>query len=238
MSPALLFSLFSAAMTVLVLAVAVRGERWIRSANWLAAFAAGALIVLAIFHLAPEALTKSPFAAAFILLGVIAGAVIHRGVGWVSGSGKKAALGLAPAIGVGFHSFVDGWVYAAGFSADLVTGALTALSLMAHELPEAAIVYMLLISAGFRPMKAVIWAIIAGAATTPLGVLIATPFVTALNEAQIGAMLGLSSGLLAFVGTASLATILTTEPARRVWPALAAGGAMGAALAFLHLRTH
>jgi len=237
MSAAFLASLLAAAVTAGGLLLVSSKAEWTRSrAGLFAAFASGALIVLSLLHLAPEALSKSPRAVGFIAAGLFAGFLIHTVLGRLGGR-RRLALGVAPAIAIGFHSFIDGWVYSVTFSADLVTGLLTALGLIVHEFPEGVIVYVLLARAGIAARQAAWIAVFAAALTTPLGVLVSSPFVSALGPSGLGDMLGLAAGLLFYVGAINLAPSLATRPVRRAWAALAAGGVMALAITIAHAHT-
>lgn len=236
MTAALIASLIAAAIsTAGLVLVAAKAEWTQRHAAVFAAFASGALIILSLFHLAPEALSKSPGALVFIAGGLLAGFLLQTVLGAAAGvRGRMVTLGLIPAIGIAVHSFVDGGVYAVTFSADMVTGLLTGLSLMVHEFPEGIIVFVLLTRAGMRARTAFWTALFAASATTPLGVLVSAPFVDRLGAVELGDMLGLSAGLLFYVGAVNLAPVFRTRPARRAWAALAAGGAMALALTLAH----
>jgi len=46
------------------------------------------------------------------------------------------AIGLVPMIGIGFHSLVDGAIYAVTFSVNWATGTIAATGMVLHEFPE------------------------------------------------------------------------------------------------------
>jgi len=236
MTAALLTSLIAAAISAgaLVL-VASRAEWTQRHAGLFAAFASGALIILSLFHLAPEALEKNPRAFFFIIGGIALGFLLQTVLGAAAGARRRMlTLGVIPAIGIAIHSFVDGGVYAVTFSADMVTGVLTALGLMVHEFPEGIIVFVLLTRAGMAARPAFWLSLFAASLTTPLGVITTAPFVERMGEVALAEMLGLSAGLLFYVGAVNLAPSLKTRPVRRAWAALAAGGAMAIAITLAH----
>jgi zinc and cadmium transporter len=58
--------------------------------------------------------------------------------------GPDHAKGITPALGIGFHSFVDGIIYAVTFNVSVFTGVLAAIGMVLHEFPEGVITYMLL----------------------------------------------------------------------------------------------
>ena len=81
---------------------------------------------------------------------------------------KDYVLGLIPLLGIGFHSFIDGFVYSIAFNVSILTGSLATLGMVLHEFPEGIVTYLLLVRAGFGERKALLLAGIAAAGTTPL----------------------------------------------------------------------
>lgn len=73
-----------------------------------------------------------------------------------------------------------------------------------HEFPEGIITYLLLIRGGFSTRKATILSLMAAAATTPLGMLVSFPFISAIYRKTLGAFLALSAGALIYVGATHL----------------------------------
>jgi zinc transporter ZupT len=113
-------------------------------------------------------------------------------------------LGLIPLIGIGIHSFIDGIIFAVTFDVSFLTGALAAVGLILHEFPEGIIMFVLLNQAGWERKKAITYAFLAAAVTTPLGALISYPFIRHIKPETLGLLLSLAAGALLYVGASHL----------------------------------
>jgi zinc transporter ZupT len=133
------------------------------------------------------------------------------------------ALGLVPLIGIGFHSLLDGVVYAISFNVSMVTGALVALGMVLHEFPEGIVTYTLLVRSGFSGRRSFLLAFVAAALTTPVGTLASYPSISQVSPPLLGLLLALSAGALVYVGATHLLPRAETEPRRFSLVALAAG---------------
>lgn len=79
--------------------------------------------------------------------------------------------GLSVLIGDGIHNFCDGVITAAAFLADPTLGWVTAVAIMAHEIPQEAGDYIVLLNAGFTRAKALFYNVLSGLASVAGGVL-------------------------------------------------------------------
>jgi zinc and cadmium transporter len=79
--------------------------------------------------------------------------------------------GLSVLVGDTVHNFCDGVIIAAAFLADPGLGLVTALAIMAHEIPQEAGDYIVLLNAGFTRGKALLFNGISGLAAVAGGVL-------------------------------------------------------------------
>ena len=70
--------------------------------------------------------------------------------------------------GDGLHNFIDGVLIAAAFLTDFHLGVVTALAIMAHEIPQEVGNFAVLLHAGFSRRRALIWNI-ASSLTAVLG---------------------------------------------------------------------
>lgn len=68
-------------------------------------------------------------------------------------------------IGDGFHNFTDGLAIAAAFVTDYRLGVVTAIAIIAHELPHELGDFLVLIHSGFSKMRALFWNLISSLAT-------------------------------------------------------------------------
>ncbi|MBX3606274.1 MAG: ZIP family metal transporter [Piscinibacter sp.] len=79
--------------------------------------------------------------------------------------------GWSVLLGDSIHNFCDGVIIAAAFLADLRLGTLTALAIIAHEIPQEVGDYIVLLNAGFSKMRALVYNAISGLAAVLGGVL-------------------------------------------------------------------
>lgn len=237
------FALAAMGVTAIGVAAAAARAPWTQAqAGLIAAFAAGSLICVAILHLVPEALAASAAAPAWILAGFGAAYLIDRGaLGVRRGKGGAGLAGaLAPTLAIAAHSFIDGVAYAVAFSASWATGALAAVGLMLHELPEGVIVFSLLLRAGASPLKASALALATAGAATPLGAALAWPVAASLDTAALGALFAVAAGALLYLGAVHLLPHAEREPVERALPALALGAllSIGGAQLHQHVKPH
>ncbi len=78
--------------------------------------------------------------------------------------GRRASAWMI-IIGDGFHNFTDGFAIAAAFMADVKLGILTAVAIVAHELPQELGNFLVLIHSGFSKSRALFWNIASSFAT-------------------------------------------------------------------------
>ena len=79
--------------------------------------------------------------------------------------------GWAVLLGDSIHNFCDGVIIAAAFLADERLGWLTALAIVAHEIPQEVGDYIVLLNAGFTRMRALVFNALSGLASVVGGVL-------------------------------------------------------------------
>ncbi len=154
--------------------------------KWLAftvSFSTGLLLAMAMLHLLPEALEMglTPHEVFPLLLGGILGFFAlekfalwrhaHHGEGDAHPGdhlcddhrhGHHHAHGqegetLTILIGDSFHNFTDGLLIAAAFLADPVLGWTTTLAIIAHEVPQEAGDFAILLAAGWKRSRALFW---------------------------------------------------------------------------------
>lgn len=190
------------------------------------AFAAGVLISVSFMHIIPESFKMSRFAPIFLLIGFISLHLINRLLNVVLCHDplcKEHAFGIIPAIGIGFHSLIDGVIYSVTFSVSIFTGTLAAVGMVFHEFPEGIVTFLLLTKSGFSKNKSSFYAFLTAAITTPLGALISYPFISRLDSSVLGILLSLSAGALIYVGATHLLPKTENESKKYTFLALAAG---------------
>ncbi len=220
-------SLAAAVVTTVGIVVIRRHGDWgRRNAIAFASFAAGVLVAVSFLHLIPTAIGMNARAPAWLLAGYLGTHLFNRFIeAYVCDrpETRDYAVGLVPLVGIGFHSFIDGMIYSVTFSVSLFTGALAAAGMVLHEFPEGIMTYVLLVRGGFSEHRAFRMAWGAAALTTPLGMLVSYPFVSAIEQSVLGALLALSAGALIYVGATHLLPMTEREPARYSMIGLAAG---------------
>jgi zinc and cadmium transporter len=220
-------SLLAALVTAAGIFTIRRYEEWGRRTSiYFVCFAAGVLISVSFLHIIPKALEMNAQAPAYLLLGFVLLHLFNRFVtAFVCERAPDSAygIGLVPMLGIGFHSFIDGFVYSIAFTVSLFTGALAATGMVLHEFPEGIITYLLLLRGGFSAKNSLILALLAASVTTPLGMLVSYPFISRIDPPLLGSLLALSSGALVYVGATHLLPQAEKEHRKYSLCALGAG---------------
>lgn len=198
-----------------------------RNTAYFMCFAAGVLISASFLHIIPKSFSMNPQAPVWLLVGFLGLHMFNRFltafVCEKDPDRKEYAIGVIPMLGIGFHSFIDGFVYSVAFTVSILTGFLATLGMVLHEFPEGIITYLLLIRGGFAERRAMFLAFLAVALTTPLGMLVSYPLVSSIGRETLGALLALSAGALVYVGATHLLPRAEQERRRFSLVALAGG---------------
>jgi len=220
-------SLLAAFVTSIGIYVIRRFERWGRDNSiYFVCFAAGVLISVSFLHIIPKAFSMNVHAPFYLFAGYLSLHLFNRFVNAFvcdKSSDEHYAIGLIPMFGIGFHSFIDGFIYSITFTVSVFTGLLAATGMVLHEFPEGIITYLLLIRAGFTEKRSFLLAFLAAAVTTPLGMLVSYPYISQINKPFLGALLAFSAGALVYVGATHLLPQAETEHRRYSLFALGAG---------------
>ncbi|MEM6534688.1 MAG: ZIP family metal transporter [Pseudomonadota bacterium] len=238
----LLFGLIAALFTTLgLVAVAARAEWSQRYADLFGLVAAGMLTSLALLHLVPEAFSQARQAHLWLTAGFFGGLVVSFAVRTLfpdAGGSAVPSEAFTPVLAIAIHSFIDGIVYAVTFAASFEAGVMAAAGLALHEFPEGVIAFAILRRHGLSIRGSFLWAFLAAALTTPLGVLFAGPFLQLVTPETIGVLFALSGGLLLFVATGPLMAPLRDQPAGRGLGAVAFGVALAMIITLSPLGGH
>ncbi|MCU0811883.1 MAG: ZIP family metal transporter [Thiobacillaceae bacterium] len=198
-----------------------------RNTTYFMCFAAGVLISASFLHIIPKSFSMNSQAPAWLLAGFFGMHLFNRFVtAFVCEKDpdrKDYVIGLVPMLGIGLHSFIDGFIYSIAFSVSILTGYLATMGMVLHEFPEGIITYLLLVKGGIGERKAVVLAFLAAAATTPLGMLVSYPLISAIEKPTLGALLALSAGALVYVGATHLLPRAEQEKRKFSLVALAGG---------------
>jgi ZIP family zinc transporter/zinc and cadmium transporter len=220
-------SLLAALVTAIGIYVIRRYEAWgRRNSIYFVCFAAGVLISVSFLHIIPKSFEMNVNAPAWLLAGFVLLHLFNRFITAFVCERKPDStygIGLIPMLGIGFHSFIDGFIYSITFSVSVFTGALAATGMVLHEFPEGIITYLLLLRGGFRERTSLILAILAASLTTPLGMLVSWPYISRIDPPLLGSLLALSSGALVYVGATHLLPQAEREHRKYSLCALGAG---------------
>ncbi len=110
--------------------------------------------------------------------------------------------GLMIMIGDTFHNFIDGILIAAAFTADIKLGVVTALAIIAHEIPQEVGDFLILLHSGYSKKQALIFNLVSSLATM-VGGLIAY-FALQHVQGWIPVILALAASSLIYVAVADL----------------------------------
>lgn len=201
-----------------------------RNTAYFMCFAAGVLISASFLHMIPKSFSLNPQGPAWLLTGFFSMHVLNRFLtAFVcerDPGRKDYAIGVLPMLGIGFHSFIDGFIYSIAFTVSILTGFLATVGMVLHEFPEGIVTYLLLVKSGFAERKAMWLAFLAAAATTPLGMLLSWPMISRIDQSTLGALLAVSAGALVYVGATHLLPRADQEHKRYSIVALAGGVAV------------
>ena len=172
--------LIAGSLTVSLLSRVVKG---------LVSLSAGVLLGTALLNVLPEAFEhhEDPGRLFMVLLGgllffwLLEKVELYRHVHHHEGDGhhhhhhfdaeQAGRGGLSVLVGDSIHNFCDGVIIAAAFLADTHLGVVTALAIVAHEIPQEAGDFIVLLNAGFSRRKALFYNALSGLAAVAGGVL-------------------------------------------------------------------
>lgn len=206
------------------------------SSSWvstLVSFAIGALLGAAFINTLPEALSlteDSRSITLIVLLGILVFFILEKLVLWrhchldeceahdinqnsimKNTQHDHGRSGIMITLGDIFHNFVDGVLIAAAFMVDIQTGIVTSIAIIAHEIPQEAGDFIILLNSGYSRTQALLLNLFASAATLVGGVL-AYFMLNQLNY-LIVPMLGIATASMIYVAMADLIPSLHKRPA-------------------------
>jgi ZIP family zinc transporter/zinc and cadmium transporter len=201
----LLYALVASLANLLGAALVVSGPvRRARFLDALLAFSAAFLIGVALLDLLPQAIEARGLGAAWV---VLAGYVLvhfsqhvlvphfHFGE---EVHAVTARVSISALIGLLLHTFVDGMAIASGFHVSPRLGALVAIAIGLHKIPEGVAIASLFLKAGWSARAALAAALALGVATV-VGTLL-----TLTTPTLQGVGLALAAGVTLYVGASNL----------------------------------
>jgi zinc and cadmium transporter len=197
----------------------------------LISYAVGALLGAVFIELLPQAFELAESAqsmAATILAGILIFFVLEKLVLWRhchleqceahdppvavthNHAHDQGRSGLMIVIGDTFHNFVDGILVAAAFLANTELGIVTALAIIAHEIPQEVGDFLILLHSGYTKRAAFALNIMSSAAMVLGGVL--AYYALQTMEQWVPPLLGLAAASMLYVSVADLIPGLHRRP--------------------------
>ena len=190
--------------------------RWIST---LVSFAVGALLGVVFLDMLPHLFEDTKNAgrtAAFILAGILVFFVLEKVLLWRHHHHHDEAVDHATAhvghdhgrsgwmivIGDAFHNFTDGVIIASAFLADVKLGLVTALAIIAHEIPQEIGDFLVLLHSGFSRTRALVLNALSGGATV-LGALLGYFALSSVRE-WLPEILAVAAASMIYVAVADL----------------------------------
>jgi zinc and cadmium transporter len=199
----------------------------------LISYAVGALLGAVFLEILPHAFLEASapkYLGATVLAGILVFFVLEKLVLWrhqhapqwgeppAHGvghhhEGDHGRSGMMIMIGDTFHNFVDGVLIAAAFMADLQLGLVTALAIIAHEIPQEIGDFVILLYSGYSRRQAMMMNLLSSLATLVGGLL----GYAALSELEgwIPSLLGFVAASMIYVAVADLIPGLHRRPELR-----------------------
>ena len=198
-------------------AAALTAAVGIRRVNVLISYAIGALLGAAFLEILPHALEHGDVhrMTSTVLFGILVFFVLEKLVLWRhchhdhceahdahAPAHDHGRSGLLILIGDTFHNFVDGILIAAAFLESTQLGIVTALAIIAHEIPQEVGDYLILLHSGYSRARALAFNLLSSLATL-VGAMLAYFALSQLTE-WIPTLLGLAAASMIYVAVADL----------------------------------
>jgi len=198
-------------------AAALTAAVGIQRVNVLISYAIGALLGAAFLEILPHALEHGDAhrMTSTVLFGILVFFVLEKLVLWRhchhdhceahdahAPAHDHGRSGLLILIGDTFHNFVDGILIAAAFLESTQLGIVTALAIIAHEIPQEVGDYLILLHSGYSRARALAFNLLSSLATL-LGAMLAYFALSQLTE-WIPTLLGLAAASMIYVAVADL----------------------------------
>ena len=185
--------------------------------NTLISYAIGALLGAVFLEILPHAFEHADphHMAGTVLVGILVFFVLEKLVLWRhchhdhceaheahAPAHDHGRSGMLILIGDTFHNFVDGILIAAAFMESTELGIVTAMAIIAHEIPQEVGDYLILLHSGYSRLKALVFNLLSSLATL-VGAMLAYFALSDLTE-WIPTILGLAAASMIYVAVADL----------------------------------
>lgn len=199
-----IFALSAMVVNSIGILVIYKNKVWAeKNVEYFMCFAAGVLISSPLIMAFPQAIEKNPNAGLAALIGFVFMFFSNRIIKHKTKQ-HELAFGITALEGIGIHSLIDGIIYSVAFNVNIFIGILAGIGLVVHEFAEGVITFSVLTKAGLSDKKAIFYAFLVAALTTPIGAFIAFPFVSKLNSSILGLALGFVVGVLIYISASHL----------------------------------
>lgn len=185
----------------------------------LVSYAIGALLGAVFLDLLPEAIRLTPNVAAVsgtVLLGILLFFTLEKVLIWrhchhdhceahephEASAHDHGRSGTMVIVGDTFHNFIDGIIIAAAFLTDIHLGIVTALAIIAHEIPQEVGDFAVLLHSGYSKMRAFQMNLISSFATV-VGAMLGY-FTLQTMQAWTPSLLALAAASMIYVAVADL----------------------------------
>ena len=205
-------------------------------ASWvqmLISYAIGALLGAAFLNALPEALelSKNPDGiSAIVLSGILFFFILEKLVIWrhchfdeceahepannisisATNDHDSGRSGMMVMLGDTFHNFVDGILIAAAFMVDVQLGIVTSIAIIAHEIPQEAGNFLILLNSGYSRQRALLLNLLSSIATL-IGGVMAYFMLQDMNH-LMPSLLGLAAACMIYVAMSDLIPGLHKRP--------------------------
>jgi len=187
----------------------------------LISYAAGVLLGVGFLHIIPESMELSGNAPFYLVLSFIlfyflehhlffhaSHEELHHSGLELRGSHDACCenphpMGAVAFFGMTLHSVIDGLVIGSGYEADPGIGFLSALGVIAHEVPEGIVMLSILLHYGYSTRRAVIFTALVALAT-PAGAVGAYALVRDIELSSLGNLMALAGGSFIYIAASDL----------------------------------
>lgn len=221
-----IFALSAMVVNSLGIWVIYKNKEWAeKNKEYFMCFAAGVLISSPLIMAFPQAIEKNKNAGLVALLGFVFMFFSNKFIKYRTKQ-DELAFGITAIEGIGIHSLIDGVIYTVTFSVSMFTGVMAGIGLVIHEFAEGVITFSVLVKGGLSDKKALLYAFLVAALTTPIGAFLAFPFVRNLSSSILGLALGFIVGVMIYISASHLLPEARKNEREHSYVALIAGIAL------------
>ena len=221
-----IFALSAMVVNSLGIWVIYKNKEWAeKNKEYFMCFAAGVLISSPLIMAFPQAIEKNKNAGLAALLGFVFMFFSNKFIKYRTKQ-DELAFGITAIEGIGIHSLIDGVIYTVTFSVSMFTGVMAGIGLVIHEFAEGVITFSVLVKGGLSDKKALLYAFLVAALTTPIGAFLAFPFVRNLSSSILGLALGFVVGVMIYISASHLLPEARKNEREHSYVALIAGIAL------------